>query len=64
MSAHWPVNDGEDRSGTIPLEGMAGYSGFFISVWYPLKTRNSPKRRREKETNAGLVVAESADRDG
>jgi len=41
MSAHWPVNDGEDRSGTIPLEGMAGYSGFFISVWYPLKTRNS-----------------------
>ena len=23
MSAHWPVNDGEDRSGTIPQEGMA-----------------------------------------
>ena len=32
MSAHWPVNDGEDRSGTIPREGMARWTVVFAPI--------------------------------
>jgi hypothetical protein len=42
MSAHWPVNDGEDRSGTIPGEGMARWTVVFSAYQlYPLQTRNT-----------------------